>query len=214
MIDPRALSFVVLAAATAPAWAADFVVGAFSRSDVTQWEERAFQGHTEYSLAEEDGRTVLAAQSRGTASSYYRKIEVDLVATPVLNWSWRVDQVFPEIDEREKSGDDYPARIYLVFAPGSSFWKARSLHYVWASNQPVDAEWTNAYASNAQMVVIDSGDAHVGQWRTHKRNLRDDLKKYFGEDIQHVHAVAVMTDTDDTQRSAVAYYGDIFFSSE
>jgi hypothetical protein len=214
MTYARTALVVVLASAASIALAGDVIVGAFSKSDVAQWEERVFQEHTEYLLTDEDGRTVLAAHSKGTASSYYRKMEIDLVATPVLNWSWRVDQVFPDINEREKSGDDYPARIYLVFSPNSSFWKARSLHYVWASNQPVGAEWSNAYASNAQMVVIESGGGQVGQWRSYKRNVRDDFKKYFGDDVEQVHAVAVMTDTEDTQRSAVAYYGDIFFSKD
>ncbi len=210
----RATGLLGLFFVAAVALGADMPIGKFSSSDIAQWEERTFQGHTEYSITEEDGRTVLAAHSKSSASSYFRKIDVDLLATPVLNWSWRVDQVFADVKEREKSGDDYPARVYLIFSPNSSFWRARSLHYVWSSNQPVESDWPNAYSANAQMIAIEAGPDHVGQWRSYKRNIRDDFKKFFGEDVQLVNAIAVMTDTDDTQGSAVAFYGDIYFSSE
>ncbi|HHJ80564.1 MAG TPA: DUF3047 domain-containing protein, partial [Candidatus Tenderia electrophaga] len=36
----------------------------------------------------------------------------------------------------------------------------------------------------------------------------------FGEDISEINAIAIMTDSDNTQQKAVAYYGDLFFSAE
>lgn len=210
----RIVTTLVACVVVAGAGAAELEVGRFSKGDLAGWEERVFQGHTEYSLAEEDGKTVLAAHSNATASSLYRKIDVDLVRTPVLNWSWRVDHVLRELNEREKSGDDYPARVYLIFTAGSTFWKSRSLHYVWAGNQPPGAEWANAYGAAAQMIAVEAGDVQVGKWQAYKRNVRDDFKKYFGDDVQQLHAIAVMTDTDDSHQSAITYYGDIFFTAE
>lgn len=47
-------------------------------------------------------------------------------------------------------------------------------------------------------------------WVRHKRSLREDLKKVFGEDITEIiDAVAIMTDADDHKGRAQTYYGDI-----
>ena len=41
-----------------------------------------------------------------------------------------------------------------------------------------------------------------------------DYQKAFGDEPPPISGVAVMTDTDNTQESAVAYYGDITFKKE
>ncbi len=64
------------------------------------------------------------------------------------------------------------------------------------------------------MIAVDSGNNNVGKWINHKRNVREDFKKYFGRDIKTADAVAVMTDTDNAGNSALSYYGAIYFSSE
>lgn len=190
------------------------VIGAFSRSDMSGWDRRSFSGHTEYALADVDGKTVLAARSQSSASGLIRKLDVDLNATPVLNWSWKIDRVLTDIDERTKEGDDYPARIQIVFTSGSSFWKSRSLSYVWSSKQPAGADWPSAHGPNARVISVEGGAGNAGQWRTYTRDVRADFKKYFGEDVTHAEAVALITDTDDSRQSAVAWYGDVLFTAE
>ncbi|HNP30842.1 MAG TPA: DUF3047 domain-containing protein, partial [Nitrospirales bacterium] len=39
----------------------------------------------------------------------------------------------------------------------------------------------------------------------------EDYKKAFGEDPPNISGVAIMTDTDNTKESAIAYFGDIVF---
>lgn len=202
-----AASFV-LAAATVP-------VGEFSQGKLDGWEIKAFKGKTDYALAGLNGRTALRAQSHAAASGLLREIRVDLNQTPYLNWSWCVQNTLGELDEQSKSGDDYPARIYVVVSGGLAFWRTRSLNYVWASTTPRGRTWPNAYAGDhVIMLALRSGTAEVGQWRQEKRDVRADLQSYFGESIDAIDAVALMTDTDDSGRSAVAYYGDIYFSAQ
>ncbi len=64
------------------------------------------------------------------------------------------------------------------------------------------------------MLAVRSGENEAGQWVSEKRNIRDDFKALFGEDITEIHAVAIMSDSDNTGQSATAYYGDIFFTAE
>lgn len=205
----------VLLAASTLATAADeeLVIGRFSAGDLNDWQTKAFKGETRYTFDGKSGRRALFADSRGAASGLYREIRVDLTRTPWLNWSWRVDQVLSGVNERDKSGDDYPARVYVVISGGAAFWKTRSLVYVWSSNQPVGATWNNAFTSNARVMALRSGTKDAGRWVSEKRDIRADFRQLFGEDIDHIDAVALMTDTDNSGQNATAWYGDIYFTA-
>lgn len=189
------------------------VIGRFSAGDLTDWRPKAFQGETRYTFDDNSGRRALFADSQGTASGLYREIRVDLHRTPWLNWSWRVDRVLKGVDERTQSGDDYPARVYVVVSGGAAFWKTRSLIYVWSSHQPVGATWNNAFTGNARVMALRSGIQDAGRWVSEKRNIRTDFRQLFGEDLDAIDAVALMTDTDNSGQAATAWYGDIEFTA-
>ncbi|MCP5158324.1 MAG: DUF3047 domain-containing protein [Gammaproteobacteria bacterium] len=190
------------------------MIGRFSAGDRKDWQSKSFQGETRYTFDERSGRKALFADSRGTASGWYREIEVDLHQTPWLHWSWRVDRVLNGVDERTKAGDDYPARIYVVVSGGAAFWKTRSLVYVWSSQQPVGATWHNAYTSSARVMALQSGMQNAGRWINEKRNIRADFQRLFGEEIDSIDAVALMTDTDDSGQDASAWYGNLYFTAQ
>ncbi len=116
-------------------------------------------------------------------------------------------------DEKQKSGDDYAARIYIVVSGGIAFWNTIALNYVWSKNSAKGETWPNAFAQeNAVMVALRSLEAPVSVWHREKRNIREDFKKLFGKEIQFIDAVVLMSDTDNTQKEVTAYYGDIYFS--
>ena len=69
----------------------------------------------------------------------------------------------------------------------------------------------NPYAEQVKMIVVESGRSLVNQWVTEERNVYEDYRKAFGEEPPMVSGVAIMTDTDNTGESAIAYYGDIVF---
>lgn len=190
------------------------VVAGFESGDLSGWEVKEFKGKTDYRIAYVEARKILAAKSSSSASAMLRKIEVDLEKTPWLNWTWRIEDTLGPINERSKEGDDYPARVYVVISGGMFFWKTRALNYVWSNHQPVGSSWPNAYTSNAVMFALQSGRKERGKWIQEKRNVRDDLKKLLGDDPGHIDAVAIMTDTDNAGGEAIAYYGDIYFTSE
>ena len=193
---------------------ADVPIARFSQKDLSAWQEKSFAGQTRYSFAQDNGKTSLKADSQASASGLYNEIKVDLNSTPFLNWSWKVDNILTGLNERTKSGDDFPARVYVVVSGGLQFWKTRSLVYVWSSNQPLNSAWGNPFTANARHIAVRSGAAEVGQWLSEKRNIQEDFKRVFGDDIAAIDAVAIMTDTDNSGQSATAWYGDIFFSAE
>lgn len=61
------------------------------------------------------------------------------------------------------------------------------------------------------MIVATSGDAGINAWQTVSRNVHDDFVRAFGEEPGMLTAVGVMTDTDNTNSHAEAWYGDIRF---
>jgi hypothetical protein len=212
MLATAMVLFVAAAAHLARATGQIGINFALDGADLSAWQPWRFSAETLYTPLEVDGRRAVKAVSDGSASGYYRKMNIDLQQTPILRWSWRVDNTLGEVDERSKGGDDYPARVYVIAAQPLFFWKSRALNYVWSSVQPEGSHWPNAYSSNAVVIAVRSGDGGLGKWHEEERNVREDFERYFGTSVRYVDAVAFMTDTDNSGRQAVAYYGDVYFA--
>ncbi len=201
---------------TIPACAVDIQpVGNFSAGDLAGWERQAFKGKTLYQFVPQGKIQVLQAKSHAAASGLIKKQRIDLDATPYMNWQWRVDQRLLDLNEHTKPGDDYAARVYVIVSGGWAFWKTKVINYVWSSNQKKQSVWPNAFAgNNAMMVALRSRLDKTAVWHREKRHIKADFRQFFGNNIRYIDAVAIMTDTDNAGRHALAYYGDIFFSSE
>lgn len=188
-------------------------LGDFSAGDIEGWEEKSFLGHTKYELVENAGRKVLKATSQGAASGLFKEVEIDLKKYPILRWSWKVEGVIAGGDALTKSGDDYPARVYMVF-PAFFFWNTQGINYIWANKLPQNKAVPNAFADQVIMLAVESGPQKADQWLSEERNVYEDYKRLFGEEPPPLGAVAIMTDTDQTGGQAVAYYGDITLSAK
>jgi hypothetical protein len=187
-------------------------IGRFSEFSLEGWNEKSFQGNTVYQFVQLNGRAVLKAESTSSASGMFYEKKINLARTPVLNWQWKVDRIISNVNEKTRAGDDYPARVYVVFSGGLFFWKTRAINYVWSNNQATGTTWNNAYTDNARMIAVRAGKDQTGKWLSEKRNIRDDYRMLFGEDIVSADAVAIMTDTDNSGSTATAYYGDIYLT--
>lgn len=210
-------SRLLLAALSLSDAAADSQIplGEFSQNRLSGWEQKSFKGETRYQLRQLDGATVLFADSHGTGSGLFKEQTVDLEQTPVLNWSWRIANRLPGLDEQSKAGDDYAARVYVVVKGGLAFWQTKAINYVWAGNSAKGRVWPNAFAGDhAMMLALRGPEAPLNSWQAEKRNVRADFKQLFGEDVRRIDAVAIMTDTDNSNGSVSAVYGDIWFSKE
>lgn len=186
-------------------------VAAFSKGDLSGWSKKIFKGETEYTIIQVDGRKALRAVSKNAASGLVRKIEKNPAEYPILRWSWKIEHTLKREDGTKKSGDDFAARVYVVF-PQVLFWKTRAINYVWSAKLPKGTAIPNAYTANAVMVAVESGDGKAGTWVNEERNIFEDYTRFFGENPPSLGAVALMSDTDNTGDEAVAYFGDIFLS--
>lgn len=216
-IDMRRLFIALLVVLTGQNLAAQTMLplGEFSHNRLDGWERKSFKGETRYELQTLAGVIVLKADSQAAGSGLFKEQRIDLEKTPFLNWSWRIVNRLSGLNEQSKAGDDYAARIYVVFKGGLAFWQTKAINYVWAGNTAKDTVWPNAFAGDhAMMLALRGPEAPLNVWYREKRNVKADLKKLFGEDLRTIDAVALMTDTDNSGGQVSAFYGDIWFSTD
>jgi len=200
------------------------------------WEPMTFSGidrHTGYTLIEENGRTVIKADSQDAASGLIRFLRVDPADFPVIQWQWKIDHVLEKGDAGTRQGDDYAARIYVAFAfdPDQASWWERArqksaamlsgkevpgsaLNYIWANKTPKNKILPNPYVSESMMVAVQSGNRHAGGWMTETRNIVEDYRQAFNRNPPEIIGIGIMTDTDDTGEETIGYYGDILLHPE
>jgi hypothetical protein len=213
-------------------------VGKFSAANVEDtlspgWKPLTFkkiEKHTTYTLVKDDDTVVIKAVAEASASGLTREIKINPKEYPIIQWRWKVTNILKKGDVHRKEGDDYPARIYITFEYDASklgfFEKAKyemvrllygeypplaAINYIWESKTPVGTMLPNPYTARVMMFVVESGSAKLNQWVNEERNVYEDYKKAFGEEPPMISGVAIMTDTDNTGESAIAYYGDILF---
>ncbi|UCZ56985.1 DUF3047 domain-containing protein [Desulfurispirillum indicum] len=175
-----------------------------------QWQIQEFRGTspTHYELVEEEGTLVLQANSRNQASGLVHEVDIDLATYPILQWRWKVENIIPDGNALTKAGDDYAARVYVVF-PHWFRPNTKSINYIWANHLPQGQVVPNPFFSNARMVAVQSGNQHAGTWITQCRNVYQDYREIFGSIPPKAGAIALMTDTDNTGSQARAWYADI-----
>jgi hypothetical protein len=213
-------------------------VGLFSRAGEADglpagWKPLTFKNvpkATQYQLVKDGETVVVKAVSEAAASGLIKEVRIDPNEYPIVQWRWKVANVLQKGDVTKKSGDDYAARLYItfeydperaglfekakyraakaIFGPDVPF---RALNYIWESKAAKGSIIPNPYTDWTMMVVVQSGRDSLNRWITEERNLAEDFKKAFKEPPLVVSGVAIMTDTDNTQEQATAYYGDITF---
>jgi hypothetical protein len=206
--------YVLVALISMPAHAQRVDVARFSDGNLDGWTSRSFVGKTRYELTGDAGRRVLHARSSASASGLYRTVRVNLAETPYLHWSWRIGRPLDIDDERQKRGDDFQARVYVVFARGPLLWRTRAINYVWSSQQPANAMWPNPFTANAWMIAVRSGPAVAEKSVSESRNVLEDYRRVFGEEPGAVSAVALMSDSDNSGLATEAWFGDAWFAAK
>lgn len=171
-----------------------------------EWRALTFRkitAHTRYRLEKEGDRFIVKAESEASASMIYKEVNADPRAYPILRWEWKILNVLRKGDPTKKSGDDYPARVYLTFRDGTG------INYIWESKFPKGRVLPNPFVTKVKMLIVKSGPEQIGQWVKEERNLYEDYKQAFGREPPSIAALSLMTDTDNTGEAAVAYYADI-----
>jgi hypothetical protein len=177
----------------------------------------------------------LRAHSSGSASALVWQGEYDVYEYPKVRWRWKVSNIYTRGNAFEKSGDDYPMRIYVMFKydpedPNvkrkfkyglgkflyGEYPPYKSLTYIWANRDPGRQYFPNPYTGDAMMIPLRSGPALAGHWLTEEVNVLEDYRTAFGTDPPRMAGLAIMNDSDDTGESSESWidYIEIFRSTE
>lgn len=173
-----------------------------------QWEYEKFKGETQYNIVKTDNDHVLKAESNASASALIFKCKYDPKKYPILSWRWKVENIIEKGDEIRKDADDYAARVCVIF-PHWLPSLTKKITYLWGNKLPKGKHTPSTYYSRSIMIAVESGSENVGKWIMERRNVYEDFRMLFGEEPSQVGGIAIMTDTDNTGESAIAYYDDI-----
>lgn len=187
---------------------------------------------TRFRLEADDGTTVVRADADHSMAGLSRKVRVDVRRLPWLCWRWKIAAPLLGADLRTRQGDDYAARLYVLFdydtgrLPIGVRLKlgalrglfgldvpAAALNYVWDNRYSVGTVVPNAYTDRAMMWVLRRGADQAGGWVDEARDLADDFRRAFGDEAPAAVAVVIASDTDNTGEKATAWFGDIRFAA-
>ncbi len=183
----------------------------------------------EIALVPDAGATVLRVHSDAAAGTALHPLSLDPAERPLLSWRWKIDRVVEKANLKEKSGDDFAARVYvffdvplsdLAFSESVALRLARLVYgadlpaagicYVWDNRHAVGTLSPSPYAAHIHTFVLESGNGQAGKWREESRDLEADFRTAFGgKTAPRVTGIALGNDTDQTLESVTAWFGDV-----
>jgi len=186
----------------------------FTKEEMKSLKIRKIKGSTKYTLGLNENGNYLRAEAEGKASGLGKEITINLLKTPFINITWRVEKDLSGIIENSKKGHDYAARVFVVKKTGATALSNRAINYVFSSNNFVNENWPSPFTKKSIDYVLSTTKEHHDQWITVKANVREHFKKLHDLDVNELNGVAIMTDTDNSKLKAISYYQNIYFSSE
>ena len=186
----------------------------FTKEEMKSLEVRKVKGKTTYTLGFNENGNYIKAEAEGKASGLGKELKINLLKTPFINITWKVEKDLPGIIENSKKGHDYAARVFVVKKTGATALSNRAINYVFSSNNSVGNNWPSPYTKKSIDYVLSTTKEHHNQWITVKANVREHFKKLHDLDVSELTGVAIMTDTDNSKLKAISYYQNIYFSSE
>ena len=186
----------------------------FTKEEFDDLKIRKIKKLTNYTLGKNDNGNYLKAEAEGQASGLGKEIIINLNKTPFINITWKVEKNLSGIDERSKKGHDYAARVFVIKKTGSTALSNRAINYVFSSNEEVGEYWRSPFTKKSIDYVLATTRKNNNEWITVKANVKEDFKKLHDLDVNELNGVAIMSDTDNSKIKSVAYYQNIYFSSE
>ena len=188
----------------------------FTENELSTLKVRKVRGadaKTHYSLGNNENGKFLRAEANNSASGLGKEIKINLIETPFLNITWKIEKDLPNIDEGSKKGHDYAARVFVVKKTGATPLSNRAMNYVFSSNNDVNTYHPSPFTKKSIDYVLSTTKENLNEWVTVKVNVRDHFKKFHNLDLDEINGVAIMSDTDNSKLSSIAYYQNIYFSS-
>ena len=189
----------------------------FTEKELSELKVRKVRGADEktlYSLGENENGRFLRAEANNSASGLGKEIEINLNKTPFLNITWKIEKDLKGIIENSKKGHDYAARVFVVKKTGATPLSNRAMNYVFSSNRDINTYHPSPFTKKSVDYALSTTKENFNEWVTVKVNVKEHFKKFHDLDLDKINGIAIMSDTDNSELSSVAYYQNIYFSSE
>ncbi|HMH53401.1 MAG TPA: DUF3047 domain-containing protein [Candidatus Acidoferrum sp.] len=167
----------------------------------------------DFMVTEDGGRRALAVRSRDEHSTIAREVTVDLEATPILEWSWKILELPAGADVRARATSDLTAHVLVVWPRVPEMLRSRIIAYAWGTREPAGAVEPSRKTRTVTFFILRSGAESLGQWVTERRDVVEDYRRVYGERPDNPRAIAISIDTNDTHASAAGFIGSIAFTS-
>ena len=166
----------------------------------------------DFRIVTQSGRKAIHLKSVNDSSTISKEVKVDVKTWPILQWSWQAVTLPKGGDARKSATDDEAAQIYVTFPRFPAAVRSRIISYIWDTTAPVGSAFKSEKTGLVTYIVVRSGPTDLGKWLTESRNVLDDYKKINGEAPgEDVGAISIAIDSNDTNSTAEAYFGEIFF---
>ncbi len=188
----------------------------FTEEELSTLKVRKVRGadaKTKYTLGNNDNGKYIKAEANNSASGLGKELKINLIKTPFLNITWKVEKDLNGIVEDSKKGHDYAARVFVVKKTGATPLSNRAMNYVFSSNNDINTYHPSPFTKKSIDYVLSTTKKDLNEWVTVKVNVRDHFKKFHDLDLDDINGIAIMSDTDNSKLNAIAYYQNIYFSS-
>ena len=189
----------------------------FNSTELAELEVRKVRGaknKTIYSIGNNDKGNFLKAVADNSASGLGKEIKIDLNKTPFINITWKVEKDLSGIKENTKKGHDYAARVFVIKKTGATLLSNRAINYVFSSNNDVGSNFPSPYTKKSIDNVLASTKENLNEWITVKANVKEDFKRFHNLEVNELDGLAIMSDTDNSKMKSIAYFQNIYFSSQ
>jgi ABC-type amino acid transport substrate-binding protein len=166
----------------------------------------------DFTIVDEEGRRALRVRSHDEHSTIAREVQVDLAATPMLEWSWKAVELPAGADVRDRATSDLAAYVLVVWPRFPEALRSRIIAYAWGTAEPAGSVQRSRKTSTVSFFILRSGAEQLGQWLTERRDVVEDYRRIYGEAPESPRVVAISIDTNDTHSRASALIGAIAFT--
>ena len=209
ILPTLALSLLILSSSIAYA---DYVIEDFQQYTVGEfpdawrtWPFRRGKAKDVYKVKMENSNKFLSADDSSdisvqTLKNFYWKLD----NYSKFSWKWRARKLPKGANETDRATNDSACGVYIIISKG----RGKMLKYTWSTLTPVGTVYEKK-PGKAFIIAKDSGGEHLGEWRTHTVNVRDDYEKYTGRQLdRNPVAIAVLTDGNAVHKPSACDYDD------
>ena len=189
----------------------------FTEIELTELQVRKVRGadnKTVYSIGTNENGNYLKSVANNAASGLGKEIKIDLNKTPFINITWKIEKDLSGIKENTKKGHDFAARVFVIKKTGATPLSNRAINYVFSSNNEIGLSWPSPYTKKSIDNVLASTKDSLNEWITVKANVKEDFKRFHDLDVNELDGLAIMSDTDNSKMSSIAYFQNIYFSAQ